>query len=149
VDPFVGPIELGDRSTQFLDSRPGCVRERVRMDDDRPSQLATGEDLDWELETPSDALGEKHLRRDWTLDLDRLEATKIDHFPRRPVDICEATLVRHSLLDRQLPTLESTPHSRAASRLLALGSSAGGLSFAASVTSAHTLAFSVRPLSAV
>jgi hypothetical protein len=113
------------------------------MDNDRPRELATGEDLDWELETSDDALGEKDLGRDWTLDLDRLEATKIDHFPRGSVDICEATLVRHSLLDRQLSTLESPPHSRTTARLLALGSSARGLAPAASMTAANTLTFSV------
>jgi hypothetical protein len=119
------------------------------MDNDRPRELATGEDLDRELETSDDALGEKDLGRDWTLDLDRLEATKIDHFPRRAVNIREATLVWHSLLDWQLPTLESTPHPRTAARLLALGSPAGGLALAASMAAANTLPFAVCTHSAV
>src|SRR5215218_2826386 len=119
------------------------------MDDDRPRQLATGENLDWELETPGYALREKYLGRYWSLDLNGLEAAEIDHFPRRLVDICEATLVRHSLLDRQLPALESTPYPRSAARLLTLGSPAGGLAFAASMAAADTSTFSVRTYSSV
>ena len=65
------------------------------------------------------------------------------------VDVCETSLVRHSLLDRQLSTFESTPHSGTAARLLALRSPAGGLALAAPVASANTLAFSVRAHPAV
>src|SRR5215208_4651045 len=118
------------------------------MDDDRPRHLATGENFDWELETPGYALREKHLGRYRTLDLNGLEAAEIDHFPRRFVDICEAALVRHSLLDRQLAALESAPYPRSAAGLLTLGSPAGGLAFAAPMAAADTPAFSVRTYSA-
>ena len=84
------------------------------MDDDRARQVATGENLDRKLETSRDALSEKDLGGNWTLDLNRLEAAEIHDFPRRTVDVCEATLVRHALLDGQLATLEAAPYSRSA-----------------------------------
>src|SRR5215213_2843468 len=97
------------------------------MDDDRPRQLAAGEDLDRVFETSRDALGEKHLGRYGSVNFDGLEAANIHHFPRRAVNVREAALVRHSLLDRQLPALEPTPHSGTAARFLTLGSPAGRL----------------------
>ena len=51
LHPFVGPLELSDRSAALLDGCPGRIRERVRVDDDRSRQFATGQDLDREFET--------------------------------------------------------------------------------------------------
>ena len=118
------------------------------VDDDRPRQLAAGQDLDRKLEPAGDALGEEHLGRDRAVDLQLSKSAEIDDLPRRPVDVGETALVRHPLLDRQLAALESTPHAGTAARLLALGAAAGGLALAAAVAAADALAFSVRALAA-
>ena len=116
----------------------------VSVDDDRSRELAICQDFDRELHPSDNASLGQRLGRNRPVKLQLLEATDIDDFPRSAIDVCEAPLVRQALLNRQLAAFKPAANARSTASFLALGTSTGGLAFAAPMASTDSLSVSVR-----
>src|SRR4051794_16318125 len=127
-----------DAAAGRLDRLAGRPRERVGLHREALRQLTAAEHLH-QAALGDEAPGSQGRRADLAARVERLERVQVHHAVLDPKRVGEALGLRRAAVQRRLAALEARLHAGSRTRVLALGTAAGGLAALAADTTRDAL----------